>query len=68
MNKREVAKLDPGIYRVYWKTGGYSIAAVGVMGNGEKWLAPLNWISVAQEVNHTAWRKVKQVTLLDLSI
>lgn len=38
--------LDNGIYRLYWKEGGFSLAAVGRDSAGRVWFAPVNWIRV----------------------
>lgn len=35
--------LKPGIYLIYWDDNGHSVAAVGVMPNGDNWIAPTNW-------------------------
>jgi hypothetical protein len=34
----------PGLYRIYWKSGGDSLAAVGMTHEGARWLAPINWV------------------------
>lgn len=34
-----------GAYRVYWKSGGNSLATVGNMHDGTRWIAPTNWTS-----------------------
>lgn len=34
--------LKPGIYRIHWSSGGSSLAAVGVLTNGQNWFAPVN--------------------------
>lgn len=40
--------VKPGLYRVYWKSGGSSPAAVGHDHAGRLWLAPTNWILTAE--------------------
>lgn len=46
-NKRKVpAGVYPGLYKVYWREGGSSVAAVGCDRAGRLWLAPTNWITV----------------------
>ena len=42
MNRQEVRELSPGLYKIYWKTGEYSYATVGVLPDGGRWLAPIN--------------------------
>ncbi len=59
MTLEQVRKLSPGIYTVIWKSGGSSKAAIGVMANGDKWLAPTNWI--APTTNIKVWRLVDYV-------
>lgn len=58
MNAKEVRALKPGIYVIHWKSGGSSIAAVGVTADGWRWLAPLNWILPSD--SKTMWRMVKR--------
>ena len=42
--KEVVAPAKNGIYRVFWKSGGSSLAAVGRDESGTPWMAPTNWI------------------------
>lgn len=68
MKKNEVNKLNYGLYRIYWKEGGYSLAAVGVLHNGDRWLAPTNWTSShAGGVSFSGrwWKKVLRVELIE---
>ena len=32
-----------GLYEVFWKSGSSSIASIGNMHNGVRWIAPANW-------------------------
>lgn len=34
-----------GLYEIFWKSGGSSLAAIGNMKNGIRWIAPTNWTS-----------------------
>ena len=34
-----------GLYEVFWKSGGSSIASIGNMHDGVRWVAPTNWTS-----------------------
>lgn len=45
MKRKKVKKLPLGLYEMFWKDGGSSLASVGQDGNGKKWFAPTNWIS-----------------------
>lgn len=47
---RAVAKpadIRFGLYRVFWKSGGSSMAAIGGDASGGRWIAPSNWIAPA---------------------
>ena len=41
----ELLSCPHGIYKIYWKSGGSSLASIGSMHNGERWIAPINWTS-----------------------
>lgn len=45
MRTREVNKLKHGLYKIYWRDGGFSIASMGGFANGDRWIAPVNWIN-----------------------
>lgn len=75
MRKSEVESLKLGLYTIYWKSGGSSLASVGQLYDGARWLAPCNWITDNKDmdkkgkVNGIAfsgpvWRQVKTVKLL----
>ena len=36
------------IYRVNWKEGGHSVAAIGYKSDGTRWFAPTNWLLQTQ--------------------
>jgi len=36
----EMLNCNLGIYRIYWKSGGSSLAAIGMDREGDRWLAP----------------------------
>lgn len=62
MNRHEVRKLDHGLYRLYWKSGGDSIAAVGSLYDGTRWFAPTNWTSETEEgIAKCDWNKIEKV-------
>lgn len=42
MTETEVLALNNGLYHVFWKGGGQSLASVGVTRSGYRWLAPIN--------------------------
>ena len=45
MTRVDVKKLEHGLYRLHWKTGGTSLAAVGSDRHGSRWFAATNWVS-----------------------
>jgi len=38
MRTREVNKLKHGLYKIYWRDGGFSIASMGGYANGDRWI------------------------------
>ena len=60
-----------GLYRIYWKEkgggGGTSVASVGSLYDGQKWIAPTNWTCKVGG-NPTGfgkvWKKVKTIELI----
>lgn len=63
MNKQEVKNLNAGLYRIWWKDGGNSLASIGICGNGDKWVAPINWILPCVNFEKY-WRQVRKITLI----
>ena len=61
MTKEQVKELKSGIYRIYWKSGGTSLASVGVTRNGGRWIAPINWVLPTDDQDY--WEHVLKVTL-----
>lgn len=59
MLKADVAKVPSGLYRIHWKSGGTSLAAVGVSSRGARWLAPTNWTNAGEGAY--VWRRVERV-------
>jgi len=59
----DVKKLPHGLYKVYWKTGGMSLASVGSTPNGNRWLAPTNWVRLLSDNDNAniVWRGVFRV-------
>jgi hypothetical protein len=67
MIKSEVEKLQPGIYRIFWKEssgGGDSLAAIGITKKGGRWMAPINWVEPTTDV--IRWRMVDRVEFLSI--
>ena len=71
MNERETDALQPGMYRIHWKGAPPSLAAVGVMTNGLRWMAPCEWSAaisggVVPGGWGGIWDDVERVERLDL--
>ena len=49
MKKKLFNSLKLGVYRVYWKSGGSSLAAIGQDYAGNRWIAPTNWTGKAND-------------------
>ena len=65
MIEKEVRKLGPGLYRIFWKTGGVSLAAVGVTEDGKLWMAPTNWVTLLDRADYRkTWAMVERVELI----
>lgn len=62
MTRFDASELHNGIYRLHWKSGGFSLAAVGRLHDGTTWYAPTNWTAADQTgIACTDWRKVDHV-------
>jgi hypothetical protein len=60
---KTVDRLDQGLYRVYWVTGGSSLAAAGQLKDGKQWLAPTNWVNGPTTAD---WSRVLFVELIEV--
>ena len=65
----EMLKCKLGVYEVFWKSGGSSIAAIGMTYSGQRWLAPTNWTNGSDEQDptgrlHTQLDSIDRITLL----
>lgn len=59
-----------GVYRLYWKSGGSSVAAVGMLYDGAKWYAPANWTLGAVDADRahltgTDWSRIERAELIE---
>jgi hypothetical protein len=62
MTMDEARKLDNGVYRVWWRSGGSSVAAIELTARSV-WIAPANWIGGMGVVTH--WRRIERVELIE---
>lgn len=54
-----------GLYRVFWKSGGSSLAAIGILSNGDRWIAPTNWVTPGTMASDGEWGDVKRLEPID---
>ena len=40
---KEIMNCKYGVYKVFWRSGGHSVASIGGLYDGQRWLAPSNW-------------------------
>lgn len=67
MTREQEKELRPGLYRLYWREGGSSLVAVGILYDGRRWFAPTNWTSeMPGGVSSAAWGLVDRVERVDL--
>lgn len=67
MRSSDVQQLKHGLYKVYWKDGGTSLASVGSMSDGSRWIAPCNWINTPpgnEWSGESVWKAVEKVKCL----
>lgn len=72
MSDIEVEGLEHGIYKVFWKPeagGRVSLAAVGSMYDGRRWMAPTNWTSgnnmnAVSGYGQDVWADVERVEIV----
>lgn len=62
MTRVEAKKLRPGLYEIFWKSGGSSLAAVGRDRDGNAWFAPTNWVG---GVPSTTWAKIEYAMVVE---
>ena len=70
MKKHKVQQLEHGVYRIFWKEGGTSVAAIGSKTNGDRWICPSNWTGqkgrATDTTDRATWENVKSVDLIAL--
>lgn len=53
--------IVPGLYIVHWKSGGTSKAAIGMLPNGNRWIAPTNWVRPGTWPAADEWHDIDHV-------
>ena len=66
MTQEQAKRLPLGLYRLYWKDGSSSLAAVGNLNDGRRWFAPVNWTNSRPDgIASADWRTVWEAELLE---
>lgn len=66
MNTQDVSQLKNGLYRLYWKDGRSSPAAVGRLHNGKPWFAPVNWVSASEtQIASQRWELIERAERIE---
>lgn len=54
-------RIAPGLYRIFWKTGGSSLCAIGMNPQGDNWIAPTNWTSTSTIAKCDDWGDIERI-------
>jgi len=73
MTLEETRHLSHGLYRIFWKEaegGGFSLAVVGSMYSGARWMACANWTGkdgkgIPGSDSAKSWGKVERTELVE---
>lgn len=62
--------VRPGLYRIWWKSGGSSLAAIGMSYDGSWWVAPTNWVAAAvlplrDDEGRASWEDIASMDLIE---
>ena len=65
----DILKCKLGIYEIFWKSGGSSLAAIGMTYSGKRWFAPTNWTNGNDHNDptgrlHNKLKEIDRITLL----
>ena len=60
MTEDEVRAVEPGLYRVFWRDGTRSVAAVGGPSGSLKWISPVDWCQTHTDAKVT-WSLVDHI-------
>lgn len=65
MKKSALMSAGHGLFKVYWKSGGYSLASIGSLPSGERWIAPTNWVNGATPITNRIHKGIKSLSLIE---
>lgn len=60
-----MSELKNGLFRVYWRSGGSSLAAIGTKPDGSKWIAPTNWVSGSADFD---WGDILEIESIEVNV
>jgi len=67
MTPEQLRGTQVGVYRLYWYSGGYSLASVGRNRNGDYWHASANWTGDGEQwLPSTDWTGVKRIEVIEI--
>lgn len=49
MKLADYKTMRPGLYNIFWKSGGSSLTSIGILPNGNRWIAPINWVRPSED-------------------
>ncbi len=64
MTLEEIRWKKNGIYRVFWREGGVTVAANGCMSDGAPWLASTNWLGPIGALSTEHAGRIREMDLL----
>lgn len=67
MTRTDSLKLPAGIYRLFWKAGGWDWAAVGVLHTGVRWYATVGAKAIRPTgIASQEWKVVARAEIADI--
>ncbi len=64
MTLEQIHALRNGLYRVFWASGGMSVAAKGQTHDGSAWMAVSNWLNGSLVMDEDHAQNVSHVELI----
>ncbi len=55
-----------GLYKIYWFSGGSSLAAIGSLHDGTRWIAPCNWTGKTNPIGKLDDERIPEITSMTL--
>jgi hypothetical protein len=61
--REEILGCPHGIYKIFWESGGFSLAAIGSLPDGTRWMSPTNWTDSSTLKEHVLDIKYMQLLM-----